>query len=212
MLSLLPYRFEPQMDKKQRIIRQAVAFFIFVLITGCTSSRVQPVKVVRPELFPPQAVIKSGGYKGFLDQNSATLKSCPQPDQCTVALFNLCFLYCYPKSPYYNPQKALKYISDLTTGAPESPWAAQAMVWRELTAREMKAKNRGRLLARKSLQSKQTDLENKTAMEKDWEVERQILQDEIRCKDEIIKELTRQIKGSRKIDLEIEKKEKGLLH
>ena len=46
----------------------------------------------------------------------------------------------------------------------------------------------------------------------DWDVDRQRLEDEIKSKDEIIRELNRQIQKSRQIDIEIEKKERGLLY
>ena len=48
--------------------------------------------------------------------------------------------------------------------------------------------------------------------EVDWDVDRQRLEDEIKSKDEIIRELNRQIQKSRQIDIEIEKKERGLLY
>ncbi len=200
------------MGKKQRILLQAGAFFIVALLSGCMPSK--PVSQIAPPppLFPPQTVMQSGDYKSFLAQNSSVLKSCSQPDTCAAALFNLCFLYCYPKSPYYDPPKAMQYISDLIAGAPESPWAAQAMVWRDLVAKQMRERNRLLGLARERRKSKEAALQNKTAMEKGWQVDRQLLQDEIRSKDEIIRELTKQLKGSQKIDLEMEKKEQGLFH
>lgn len=67
------------------------------------------------------------------------------------------------------------------------------------------------MMAREKLKSQAADLQNKADMEKAWQVDRQILQDEIRSKDQIIAELTRQINGTRKIDREMKKKEKGLL-
>ena len=51
-----------------------------------------------------------------------------------------------------------------------------------------------------------------TSQEPDWEVDRQRLEDEIKSRDEIIKELNRQIRKSHQIDIEIEKKERGLLY
>lgn len=186
--------------------------FILVVLSGCVSSHVKPAPGPAWPLFPPQAVMQSGDYKGFLAQNLAALKSSPKPDQWAVAIFNLCFIYGYPKSPYYDASKALQYISDLVVGAPKSRWAAEAMVWRALIVKEMKAINRSRLMARQRLKSKEADLQNRAAKEKDWQVDRQLLQDEIKSKDEIIKELTRQLKGSRKIDIEIQKKERELLH
>ncbi len=198
---------------KKRFLRQAAAFFVLVLIAGCVPSHVKPVsEAPRPSVFPPRAVLESGDYKTFFTENSAVLKACPEPAKCSVALFNLCFLYAYPKSPYYDPSRALRYISDLVAGAPGTPWAAEAGVWRELIVREMKEKNLRRAMARRKLKSKEADLQDKAAMAKDWQVDRQILEDEIRSKDEIIGELTRQLKGSRKIDIEMEKKERGLPH
>ena len=201
------------MFKKQRFICRAAVFLTLFFLSGCLPSHVKPVLEVSPQpLFPPQAVMNSGDYKGFLTKNSQALNACPEPDRCAVALLNLCFVYGYPKSPYYDPPKALRYISDLIAGAPRSPWAAQALVWRELIARQMKEKNRCRLMTRERLKSQEADLQNKADREKDWQVDRQILEDEIRSKDQIIAELTRQINGARKIDLEMKKKEKGLLH
>ena len=43
-------------------------------------------------------------------------------------------------------------------------------------------------------------------------MDRQRLEDEIKSKDEIISELNRQIQRSHQIDIEIEKKERGLLY
>jgi hypothetical protein len=200
------------MGKKPRLVRHVAAAFIFALLTGCMPSHVQPVTVA-PPVFPPQTVMQSGAYKAFLDANTAAIKACSKTNNCAEALFNLSFLYCYPQSPYYNPTKALQYISDLIAGAPKSPWAAQALVWRGLIVKAMKEKNRRRyMIQQERLKSREADLQNKAAMAKDWQVDRQLLQDEIKSKDEIIQQLTRQIKGSRKIDLEMEKKEKGLLH
>lgn len=202
------------MDKKSRVLRNAAASFIFVLIAGCLPPHVQPVHkvVLRPPLFPPQAVMQTGDYKGFLAKNSQALTSCGTPDKCAEALFNLSFLYCYPKSPYYDPEKGLQYITDLIVGAPKSPWAAQAMVWKELIVKEMK-ESRERLITREKLRSKEaSESEDQAAQEKDWQVDRLLLEDEIKSKDEIIKELTKQIKGSRQIDIKMEEKERGLLH
>ena len=200
------------MGKKQRILREAGAILIFVLISGCVPSHVGPAAGPAPLAFPPQAVLQSGDYKGFVAENSAALKSCSQPDKCAAALFNLCFVYSYPKSPYYDPSRALQYISDLVAGSPKSRWAAEAIVWRELIVKEMKGINRRGWIARQRLKSKEADLQNDVAKEQDWQVDRQILQDEIKSKDAIISELTKQLKGSQKIEIEMEKKERELLH
>lgn len=185
---------------------------MLALLGGCMTSPFGANRGVAPNLFPPQAVMKSGDYRGFFAQNVAALKSCSQTDACAQAHFNLSFLYCYGKSPYYNPPKALRHISQLEAEAPQSPWAAEAMVWRDLILRQMREQGLLRRSARESLKSKQADLANKAAEEKNWQVDRQMLQDEIKSKDQMIQQLSKQLQGSRKIDLEMEKKEKGLLH
>jgi len=120
-----------------------VAVFVFCfLITGCASPPNQPVReiVQPPPLFPPQTAMQTGNYAGFFTENSEALKSCQDPEKCAIALFNLSFLYCYAKSPYYNPQTGLKYIEDLLKGSPESVWAYQATVWRDNIYSNMKKK------------------------------------------------------------------------
>ncbi len=196
---------------KKRPLRQAAAFCFLALISGCMPLHFKSESRA-PLDFPPQAAMQSGDYKGFLTRNSAALKSCSATDECAVPLFNLAFLYCYPRSPYYDPPRALRFLSALIARAPKSSWAAEAMVWRELVLKEMKEKSRFRRIASQNLKTKQADLQNKASMEKNWQVDRQVLQDEINSKDQIIKELDRQLKGSRKIDIEMEKKEKRLQH
>ena len=199
------------MGEKQKILRRAAVFSLLFLLSGCVSPHVKPVSEDELQaMFPPRAVMKSGDYKGFLTKNSEALKACPGPDGRAAALFNLSFVHAYPKSPYYDPKVALQYISELVAGAPRSRFATEALVWRELLVREMRERNRARSMVRLRLKAKATGLQDKAAMQKDWQVDRQILEEQIRSKDETIKELTRQIKGSRKIDLEIEKKEKRL--
>ncbi|MGC8494747.1 MAG: hypothetical protein ACP5SH_23740 [Syntrophobacteraceae bacterium] len=200
------------MGNKKKILRQAGIVLVLMLISGCMPSHVQPVSEYGAGMFPPQAVMQTGDYKGFVAENSAVLKACKNPEQCAGALFNLSFVYAYPKSPYYNPSRALQYISDLVVGAPKSPWAAEALVWRELIVREMKAANRNRWLLQKRLKSQKADIEKNAAKKRDWQVDRQLLEDEIKSKDQIIDQLTKQIKGSQKIDLEMQKKERELLH
>ncbi|MGC9194406.1 MAG: hypothetical protein ACP5IL_03000 [Syntrophobacteraceae bacterium] len=200
------------MAKMKRIARQGAVFLMLALLAGCMTSHLRTSQQQAPPLFPPQAVMQSGDYRTFFAQNVAALKSCSQPDACALAHFNLSFLYCYSKSPYYDPPKALRHIAQLQAKAPQSPWAAQAMVWRGLILKQIREQSLRRRTARESLMSKQADLESKAAEEKNWQVDRQILQDEIKSKDQIIQELSKQIKGSQKIDREMEKKEKRLLH
>ncbi|MGO9019524.1 MAG: hypothetical protein ACLQVJ_14365 [Syntrophobacteraceae bacterium] len=210
------------MGDKSKVFRIFVLFYILVLIAGCEPSHIAPVQnlVPPPPSFLPQTVMQTGDYAGFLAENSEALKSCKDPDKCTIALFNLSFLHCYPKSPYYDPQRGLKYIQDLIAAAPGSPWTFQAIVWKDLIETNMPKKIKKRPATREGLKGKESpeaseeDLakpsEGPREPEIEWVADRQRLEDEISSKEEIIKELSRQLERSRQIDIEMEKKERGL--
>ncbi len=208
------------MLKHEIIVRTAVAFLL-VLMAACAPQQTQPVQQVvqPPPLFPPQGVIKSGDYAKFLAENSEALKSCKEPDQCTVALFNLSFLHCYSKSPYYDPPKGLKYLDDLIKGAPESIWAYQAMVWRDMVSKTIKPKSKKRQPREEARQKEAPEASPngavqavETPQDNGWEADRQRLENEIKMQQETIQGLNKQIERSRQIDIEIEKKERGLLY
>jgi hypothetical protein len=217
------------MGDKSKVFRIFVLFYILVLIAGCEPSHIALVQKVvpPPPSFLPQTVMQTGDYAGFLAENSEALKSCEDPDKCTIALFNLSFLHCYPKSPYYDPQRGLKYIDDLIAAAPGSPWAFQAIVWKDLIEENnMKQKIKKRPATREGLKGKEPPeppeppeapeedsakpSEGPRESETDWVADRQRLEDQISSKEEIIKELSRQLERSRQIDIEMEKKERGL--
>ena len=220
------------MGKNSKGLLSRAFFCIFVLLSGCASPNVQPVQqAVAPQpVFPPQAPMEDGDYIGFFKENSEELKSCQDPDKCVLALFNITFLHCYPKSPYYDPQMGLKYIADLNAAAPDSPWARQAEIWKLLIERGMRKYVKKRP-SREDLKMKGAGAESKeaaeaqegqempdlsanpaeSAQESDWETDRQRLEEQIKAKDEIIKKLNSQLERSRQIDIEMEKKERGLL-
>jgi hypothetical protein len=212
-----------------------------ILGAGCAPTVTnQPAQTViqPPPLFPPQTAMQGGDYAGFLAENENILKTCQEPEQCQAALFNIGFLYCYPKSPYYNPVKGLKHIEDLVKASPESPWAYQAKVWVELIkknkveGRKRQSRDDGRSKEAVVGEGRQIESPPEKAIEGQQEKviesqpEKQVegpadgkaeedrlrLQEEIRSKDAAIKELNRQIERSRQIDMEIEKKERGLLY
>lgn len=212
------------MRSNSQVLSIAAVFLILVLIAGCEAPKAPIVQQViqPPPLFPPQTVMQTGDYAGFFTENTEALKACQDPDKCTVALFNLAFLHSYSKSPYYDPRKALKYIEDLNTAAPESQWAYQAMVWKGLIEKNMQLQKRllrkrpahegakGKEVSEPEADESTRQMESSQGV--DWDVDRQRLEDEIKSKDEIIRELNRQIQKSRQIDIEIEKKERGLLY
>jgi hypothetical protein len=212
------------MGDKYKVLRRAAVFLIFVLIAGCEPTHIQPVlnNIPPPLVFSPQAAMQTGDYAGFLAENSEALQSCQDTDKCTVALFNLSFLYCYPKSPYYDPRQGLKYIQDLIAASPGNPLTFEAMVWKDLLEQNMKKKTtkrptkRGAVKDNEVPESSSDELaklpENSRETETSWEVDRRRLEDEISSKEEIIKKLNSQIERSRQIDIEMEKRERGILH
>lgn len=200
---------------------------LLLMLSGClTSTDTRPVQVFQPPpLFPPQVPMQTGDYAAFLAENESTIQGCKEPEHCAVALFNLGFVYCYPKSPYYSPPKGMKYIEDLIKGAPQSPWAYQAQVWLDTMKKKSSTEVKKRPL-REDAKSRETAVSRQegeaapegskqqaeTAQENDWEADRQRLEEELRAREDTIKDLKAQIERSRQIDIEIEKKERGLLY
>jgi len=205
----------------------SIVFLMIVVVFGCAKPATQPAQEAPPPLspaFPPQAVMQTGDYKDFYKENSEVLKTCQDPDKCAMALFNLSFLFCYPKSPYFNLRQGLKYIDDLIAAAPESQWASEARVWKALVEKSMRKKVVKRPATAHDGSEKQAedaqsekqaeepqDVQEEIASQKEWVADRQRMEDEIKTKDEIIKKLTRQLERSRQIDIEMEQRERGLL-
>ncbi len=211
---------------------RATACIVIVCSVGCmsTNAEKQPEPVVQQlPLFPPQAVMRNGNYSAFLAENQNILKTCTDPQQCAMALFNICFLYSYSKSPYYNPARAQLYFEDMVKGAPESPWTYQARIWIDIMkknarkdtkkrasredakSKELTGEDSRREFVGEDLKaidaSRQAEIMQESPMQ---DPDRQQLENEIRNKDETIKELTRQLERSRQIDIEIEKKQRRL--
>jgi hypothetical protein len=132
--------------------------------------------------FPPQKVMESGDYAGFLAENQQALQECSSKNYCDVALFNLGFVHSYPKSPYYNQVKGLRYFDELVKKYPQSPWAFQATAWMNIIKKSAASEDKTRRL-----------------------------QSETKAKDASINELKEQIKRSREVDLKIEQRERELI-
>lgn len=212
-----------------KVLTHAIVFILLIIVAGCVSSGadrpIQPPAKAVP-LFPPQSVFQSGNYQAFRAENEESLRSCGDPELCAVALFNLGFTYCYSKSPYYNPSKGLLYLEDLIKGAPESPWAYHARVWIDILKKSAKmetkkrpAKDKAKSRETPAEASKQPEQQESRQAESQQDVtsrganpetDRQRLEEEIRSRDETIKELNRQIQRAHQIDIEIEKKERGI--
>jgi hypothetical protein len=165
-----------------RLHRQSphVLVLVNLLLTGCAS---MPGALFQAQgAFPPQKVIATGDYRGFLEENQRHLSTCGGWIECDITLFNLGFIYAYPQSPYRDPQKARQYLRELQRRFPQSPWASQGQV----------------LLA---FMNEQVGLE---------EAQRQ-LRTGLRSRDAAIRKLRGQLDRSREIDIDIEKKERELL-
>jgi hypothetical protein len=171
------------MQRKRRTAREMVVAVILLCFCGCAPALViVPPAPPPPPVFPPQKVMESGDYAGFLRENMQALNDCNGTNLCEVALFNLGFSYAYPKSPYYDHAKGLSYFSELIQKYPKSPWAFQATAWIDIMKKNMTSEDR-----------------------------RRRLQGEMKSKDAAINELKEQIRRSREIDLKIEQKERELL-
>jgi hypothetical protein len=151
-----------------------------VILLGCVPS--QGARIWAFTTFPPQQAMESGNYAGFLAENQQQLERCGGWIDCDLPLYNLAFVYAYPESPYRNPQRARRYVEELQSRYPHSPWASQ-----------------GRLLI--AFMNERSFLE---------EGQRR-LRSELRAREAIIRKLRGQLHRSREIDVEIEKKERELL-
>jgi hypothetical protein len=132
--------------------------------------------------FPPQQVMATRDYKGFLLDNAQQVERCGGWTGCDVALFNLVFVYAYPASPYRDARRARQYVEELQRRYPNSPWTSQGEMllafMRECSSLE-EARRRLRL--------------------------------ELRSREEMIRKLRGQIDRSRDIDIDIDQKERELL-
>ena len=163
--------------------RARVVFLLSLVVAGCSWSHVSPVPPTPPPIFPPQRVMESSNYAEFLAENEQALAGCGGGTGCDVALFNLGFIYAYSQSPYHNVAKAVQYFSELSTTYPQSPWAFQGRAWAALLN------------------------ENLVLEQKERE-----LQGDLRNREATIRGLRVQLNRSRDIDIEMEKKERELLH
>lgn len=178
--------------KHRSMYRTLAGALLLVLLCACTptSSKVvvtPPLPTIAPPVFPPQKAMETGDYAAFAEDNQKALGECRseakvEDGRCDVVLFNLGFVYAYPKSPYWNQAKALRYFEELVRKYPQSPWAFQAKAWTDLMKKAAASDNK-----------------------------RRRLKNELKSKDEAISGLQEQIKRSRDIDMEIEQKERQLL-
>lgn len=159
------------------------ATLLLLSVCGCTRAPVV-IPPLPPPLpaFPPQKAMESGDYAGFLAENQKALDECGGQNLCEVPLFNLGFIYAYPRSPFYDPGKGLPYFEELIQKHPQSPWAFQATAWIDIMKKNITSEDK-----------------------------RRRLQGEVKSKDAAINELKEQIKRSREVDLKIEQKERELL-
>lgn len=170
-------------------------------------------------MFPPQEAMKSGNYARFLSENQKALIECADESQCSVALFNLGFIYTYPQSPYYNAPKGLLYFEALIRKYAQNPLTFQARAWTEFIRKSLasetgKTRLKGELKTKETAikelqkqveQSKQTDIDI-DRIEKDLQK-----QTEMDLQKQTEKDLQQQIERSRQIDVEMERKERELL-
>jgi hypothetical protein len=157
---------------------------LLCLFSACSSPPQRTIveKPVPTIFFPPQQVMRSGDYVGFMADNEHTLSSCGEGKGCEQALFNLGFLHAYPKSPYFDPPKAVWYFDHLIEEYSDTPLSYQAMAWKAL------------------LKKSQTPQKGTSKLE-----------DKIKSKEATINELQERIQKSREIDEQMDRKERELI-
>lgn len=164
----------------------AVAF-LGIAVWGCaekkTAPEVLPPVVKLVPAFPPQKAMEGGDYEGFLAENQKIIRECNENADCDEALFNLGFVYSYPRSPYYSKARGLEYFDRLVQTYPRSVWAYQARAWAEII--------------RKS---------GSTGVKKQKD-----LREELKSREAAIEDLQKKLDRSRDVDIEVEKKERQLL-
>lgn len=153
--------------------------------------------------FPPQEVMENGDFTRFHTVNLQVLERCEPATRCDMALFNLGFVYAYPRSPYYNPDRALYYFGELVTRYPRMPWAVQGHAWITLLhAQRTLEETRRRLQA--DLRSKESTIRSKETVLRAKDTA-------VRSKDATIRSLREQLERTRDIDAQIDQKERELL-
>ena len=155
---------------------------LLLLLAGCARTR-PPVSPPASLMFPPQRVMENGNYAEFFAENERKLQTCGAEQGCDVVLFNLGFAYAYPQSPYRDLTKALQHFGELRTRYPQSSLAVQGQAWMALI---------GEYLALEESQRK--------------------LQADLRSREAAIRTLRERLNRSRDIDIEMQKKERELLH
>ena len=185
---------------ERRLVNLFAVFVLLAALSGCAATQVQPppapVAEPAPLPFPPQKVMVSGDYAGFLAENQKALKAGGGETSLDVVLFNIGFLYSYSKSPYYNTARALRIFEQLVREYPQSPWAYQAKAWMDMIRKTIVAEEKQRQLKGK-VKSKEAALSSKDAA--------------ITSKDAAINDLQNQIDRSREIDVEMDRRERELL-
>lgn len=157
-----------------------------LLLAGCTSL---PFIDHSAAPVPPPALMEGGNYRKFLTDNRQRLEQCAGGSDCEAALFNLGFVYAYPKSPYYNPAKAVEYFDELAQKYPRTSSAYTGRAWSALLRENISLEAKHRRL--------QTDLRTK--------------EDSLRTKEDTIRSLRGQMDRSRELDIRLDKKERELL-
>jgi hypothetical protein len=178
-------------------------------------------KTVEP-CFPPHEVMQTQLYSAFLMQNQEALLQCSDDSGCAIALFNLGFIYSYPKSSYYNVKKGIYYFKTLIEKYPDNSFASLAKIWIELvnrciTAESSKVQLKGRLKSKEAaIKELQKKVEGKNEEEGTEQAEQFTEGAEgsrdVEAKiDRVEREIRRKLDQSRAIDVEIERKERELV-
>jgi len=183
----------------RRFSRMMAWVFVLGVLMGAVAGCAPQIqeRVHKVYIFPPQEVMESHEYAAFREQNLNELKFCEWSGDCDLRLFNLAFVHVYPLSPSFDMSQGITYLDDLIARYPDSPLAYQGRVWVSLIRESLVAEEGKRELTGR-VQSKDSAIRFKD--------------NTIKSKETTIQKLRDQIERLREIDLEIDQKERELLH
>lgn len=198
-----------------------IALLTFAACASPPGTAAPELKTVEP-YFPPHDVMQTQLYSDFLMQNQEALLRCSDDSGCAIPLFNLGFIYSYPKSSYYNAKKGIYYFKTLIEKYPDNSFASLAKIWIELlnrciTAESSKVQLKGKLKSKDAaIKELQKKVEEKSEEERTDQAEQvtegaegsRDVEAEI---DRVEREIRRKLDQSRAIDVEIERKGRELV-
>jgi hypothetical protein len=209
----------------RRVRGVSLLLLVFVVVACTSAAKVEVIPPPQPPkpMFPPHEAMKNGTYSALLAENQKVALECSDESFCSIALFNLGFVYSYPISPYFNQAKGLYYFEALIKSYPQNPLASEAKAWKELikkciltetTKHRLKGELKSKDAAIKELQKQVTQPKEATLKELTEQgaaTKEAPTREEDSETDRMEKDIRKKLEQSQAIDAEIDRKERELL-